>query len=61
MFRSDIVSKPNVGLNNDKELETGDKRLKCEEETVTEMPRMRGGGKFDNKEDLSKTTYYQYD
>ena len=61
MFRLDIASKPNIGKENDKESETGDKRVKCEEEAVTEMPRMRGGGKFDDKEDLSKTSDDQYD
>ena len=61
MFRSDIASKPNVWLENDKESETGDKRVKCEEEAVTEMPRMRGGGKIDDKEDLTKTSDDQYD
>ena len=60
MFRSDIASKPKVGLENDKESETGDKCVTCEEDTVTEMPRMRGGGKFDDKEDLSKTSDDQY-
>ena len=40
MFRSDIASKSNVGLENDKESETGDKRVKCEEKAVTETPRM---------------------
>ena len=61
IFRSDIVSKPNIGLKDDKESETGDKRVKCEEDTVTSMPRMRGGGKFDDKEDLTKTSDDQYD
>ena len=41
MFRSDIASKPHVGLKNNKESETGDKRVKCEEDTVTETHRMR--------------------
>ena len=60
MFRSDITSKPNVGKENDKESETGDKRVKCEEDTVTETHIMRGGVKFDDKEDLSKTSDDQY-
>ena len=61
MFRSDIASKPNVGLKNDEKFETGDKRVKCEEEAVTETPIMRGGGKFDDKEDFSKTSDDRYD
>ena len=61
MFRSDIASKPNVGKENDKESETGDNRVNCEEDTVTETPRMRGGGKFDDKEDLTKTSDDLYD
>ena len=61
MFRSDIASKPNVGSENDKQSETGDKRVTCEEDAVTETPRMRGGGKFDDKEDLTKTSDDRYD
>nr|XP_022291465.1 leucine-rich repeat-containing protein 74A-like [Crassostrea virginica] len=61
MFRSDIASKPNVGLENDKESETGDKCVTCEEDTVTETSRMRGGRKFDDNEDLTKKSDDQYD